>query len=691
MYFESLVATAFGPFRDRRFEFAPGFNVLHGPNETGKSSLHAALWLGLCGMRRGRGRPGADLELEKRHRPWDGTDWRLGLCLWLADGRRVEITQDLDGKVESRAIDLDLGRDLTGEILLEGSPDGSKWLGLDRRAFLFTAAVRQAELLRVLDHPESLREHLQRAADTSGADVTAAAALARIEAFQREFVGQNRANSTKPLRRARERFEAAKEDLERAQQEHAEFLRLGEREAQIAVVETAEPPEIGPPPALLEAEAAYRAAQHAVQDHVRSRPPEVAAPDTGDATPEDLIRLAERLERSEPRTDSGLAARRCQLEAQRKRFATQRGLGIAAGGALLALGAVLLVRGDRVGGPAVALLGIVLAWYAGRSGRLAAILQQLGECTAAQRQERERHVAWQQDRVEAQARVAEWGVDAEPALLRQAAVQWQRAREFHRRLEIWEREHGERQRLRADRARILRDSLAALEVESSGDLEADLVSYRRACARRVEVSRRAESELVRLRTEMRLRGERLRSVAGAEEEFHAAAQEIERVTRLDSTLQRTREFLAHAQERVHRDIAPVLAASLERRLGEVTGGRYVEAVVDPESLEVRVRGGDGTWREAARLSHGTAEQIYLLLRVALAEHLTRHGESSPLLLDDATVQFDAERELAMLGALQVVSRERQVILLTQEDAIRDWAREHLVEPRDRFQQLGRLS
>ena len=73
---------------------------------------------------------------------------------------------------------------------------------------------------------------------------------------------------------------------------------------------------------------------------------------------------------------------------------------------------------------------------------------------------------------------------------------------------------------------------------------------------------------------------------------------------------------------MHRDVAPVLAGTLRGWLPRVTEGRYTDATVDPETLEVQVCGPRRRWRRAALLSQGTREQIYLLLRMALVEHLT---------------------------------------------------------------------
>jgi hypothetical protein len=198
----------------------------------------------------------------------------------------------------------------------------------------------------------------------------------------------------------------------------------------------------------------------------------------------------------------------------------------------------------------------------------------------------------------------------------------------------------------------------------------------------------AAGALQALRAEKQLREAQARCVADAEEEVEAAQRELERVQQLDATLQRTRDALAQAQAHVHRSIAPLLVECVQGALPDVTLGRYREVRVDPETLEVQVRTPSGTWHEAALLSHGTAEQVYLLLRVALARHLTRKGEVCPLLLDDVTVQSDVRRTHAILATLQALARERQVVLLTQEDEVVAWAEEHLRAPDDRIVRLG---
>ena len=118
MRIRQVTAQAFGPFKGETLTLAPGLTVVMGRNEAGKSSWHAATYAGLCGMRRGKGRRLKDDELfATRHAPWDGGPWEVSSVVTLADGRTIEIRHDLSGQVSSSARDLDLGHDVTAEII----------------------------------------------------------------------------------------------------------------------------------------------------------------------------------------------------------------------------------------------------------------------------------------------------------------------------------------------------------------------------------------------------------------------------------------------------------------------------------------------------------------------------------------------------------------------------------------------
>ena len=72
-------------------------------------------------------------------------------------------------------------------------------------------------------------------------------------------------------------------------------------------------------------------------------------------------------------------------------------------------------------------------------------------------------------------------------------------------------------------------------------------------------------------------------------------------------------------------------------------------------------GDEETLHDALWRSDGTIDQLYLALRLAVAEELT---PDSPLILDDALVRFDDTRMQAALAILEDMAKARQVILFT---------------------------
>jgi uncharacterized protein YhaN len=189
--------------------------------------------------------------------------------------------------------------------------------------------------------------------------------------------------------------------------------------------------------------------------------------------------------------------------------------------------------------------------------------------------------------------------------------------------------------------------------------------------------------------ELRLLASTLPDVAEAEERADAARIELARVQDLAAVVDETLNLLEAAERRVHRDLAPILTASVQHYLPAITGGAYVEVGMNPRDLSVDVKEArTGQWRDARLLSEGTREQIYLLLRVAMAEHLVTTAETAPLLLDEVTAQSDPERKGRMLDVLHALSADRQVILFSHDDDVTEWAARSLHEPQDRLVRLG---
>jgi DNA repair exonuclease SbcCD ATPase subunit len=181
----------------------------------------------------------------------------------------------------------------------------------------------------------------------------------------------------------------------------------------------------------------------------------------------------------------------------------------------------------------------------------------------------------------------------------------------------------------------------------------------------------------------------LPAVAPAIEHRHDAERRVAALRSLDEDLETTRALLERARDKTFADIAPVLNETLRPWISRITGDRYTDVRVDPESLGLMVREPSGQVRDADVLSHGTTEQLFVLLRLALAHHLGSADETAPLILDDITVQSDTERTRAMLDLLLELSRERQIVLFSQEDEVLEWAGERMVSDSDAIIALQR--
>ena len=123
------------------------------------------------------------------------------------------------------------------------------------------------------------------------------------------------------------------------------------------------------------------------------------------------------------------------------------------------------------------------------------------------------------------------------------------------------------------------------------------------------------------------RRDALPDVAEAEEAAAAASAELARVERLAATIGAT----LGCCERPRSGSIVTWRRSWPRRSARWLPDRLArrataEISVDPADLPVSVKeAATGQWRDARLLSEGTREQIYLLLRVAMAEHLVTTG------------------------------------------------------------------
>lgn len=151
------------------------------------------------------------------------------------------------------------------------------------------------------------------------------------------------------------------------------------------------------------------------------------------------------------------------------------------------------------------------------------------------------------------------------------------------------------------------------------------------------------------------------------------AQINARIAKLEDTytaLTIAQETLTDAANELQRRFAPKIAEAARRIFSRITGGRYDRLTLGQDlSLQVAA-GNEDVLHGTAWRSDGTVDQLYLALRLAVAEALT---PDAPLVLDDALVRFDETRLQEIMTLLKEASAMRQVILFSCQNREENYA------------------
>jgi exonuclease SbcC len=159
-------------------------------------------------------------------------------------------------------------------------------------------------------------------------------------------------------------------------------------------------------------------------------------------------------------------------------------------------------------------------------------------------------------------------------------------------------------------------------------------------------------------------------IADLEDERDACETARDRGLRQLTALHRATELIEAASRVTHREIAPRLAESLGSRLSMLTGARYVEVNVDTDHFALGLLGRERPdMVPLDAVSHGTRDQVALLLRLALCEVLGGGGERTPLLLDEPLLTSDPLRRDLFIEFLHDLSVTHQVLLSTADPAM----------------------
>lgn len=271
----------------------------------------------------------------------------------------------------------------------------------------------------------------------------------------------------------------------------------------------------------------------------------------------------------------------------------------------------------------------------------------------------------------------------------------------------------------------IRDLLSGLEIEADGRTLLDRLNRRSAVVGRLEACRRrlalqsrgmAESEI---RTQLggfdrvaanleietletsdtqqyeqfgRLKGrlaelgtmrEGLETGPSAEEaafEKLAAEQDAQDLARQWAVLKLASKLLTASLERHRESQSEPLLSRAGEHFSALTRGSFVRLVQeygDDDTVQIKAERAGGERIGTKALSEGTADQLYLALRLAFIEDYSSRNEAIPFVTDDVFQTFDDERKASGLMTLASTGHLFQSILFTHEGKIVEIAKDML--------------
>ncbi|MDR4503918.1 MAG: AAA family ATPase [Candidatus Scalindua sp.] len=124
------------------------------------------------------------------------------------------------------------------------------------------------------------------------------------------------------------------------------------------------------------------------------------------------------------------------------------------------------------------------------------------------------------------------------------------------------------------------------------------------------------------------------------------------------------KLLDGAMKIYERERQPFVLRFAGEYFGKITEGRYSRVIKKADDNMLVVETPEGQQKSVASLSKGTAEQLYLSMRLAFIKEYADRVGPLPLIVDDILVNFDPKRAKATLGLINEVAGEHQVIMFT---------------------------
>lgn len=185
----------------------------------------------------------------------------------------------------------------------------------------------------------------------------------------------------------------------------------------------------------------------------------------------------------------------------------------------------------------------------------------------------------------------------------------------------------------------------------------------------------ADGSAARLQQQIAQVQGQLAALGGAEDAPQRIARKQEQLHQLQGeydSLALALDVLRSANTTLQNRFSPELGRRAAEIFADMTGSPWSHILLDREFRLSAEAGSDPTRRSVQLLSSGTADQLYLAVRLAICEMVLPAEQNAPLILDDALLTFDDERLHKTLDYLVRLGEQRQILLFSCQSREADY-------------------
>lgn len=197
MKIKNIKVNAYGNIENKDINLEEGINIIHGANESGKSTLLNYIISIFYGI--SRNKDGKALSDYEKYKPWNSNEFSGRISYKLEDGEKYEIFRDFNKK--NPKIYNDKLEDISDRFETD-KKDGSKFfieqMGIDKQMYLSTVVSTQEEVRLDEKNQNMLIQKIANLAGTGEDNVSYKKALIKLQEKIRDEIGTNK-TSQKPI------------------------------------------------------------------------------------------------------------------------------------------------------------------------------------------------------------------------------------------------------------------------------------------------------------------------------------------------------------------------------------------------------------------------------------------------------------------------------------------------------------